>query len=92
MTPRPRSSAAADRLESVWDNSWPAPVKKMMRELADIGVEFEQATARRAEVSRRRTELFQALDTLVPHRVMAKAGGSTKGAVEQALWKARRRG
>lgn len=83
-------STATDRLTPLWDDGWDVPTKVLMRELADLGVEWDQVTARRERLNERRKQIYLALDGVVPHRVIAAVGGSTKGAVEQALTKARR--
>jgi hypothetical protein len=82
--------SAGDRLLPYWDDTWPVHVKVAMRELADLGVELDLVDQRRGRLLERRKGLYMILDKSVPHRVIAAVAGSTKGAVEQALTKARK--
>ena len=76
---------AGARLIAVWNDRWPEDIQAAVRELADIGVEWDQAKARREQLTDRRKELYLLLDGVVPHRVIAEIAGSTKGAVEPVV-------
>lgn len=74
------------KVNGVAVDEWPEATVGLARELAKLSREWDRITERKKELSPERTRLIRSLaEADVPHSVIGKIAGTTKGAVTQVI-------